>query len=473
LQRVQRLKEQANRNPASKPFLYDYIQALEEAHLDAELLALLPRVDLASAPPAALVRLARAANNQKRFSIAADIFRAALHRAPDRSDAIAGLSYALIDDGKAGDAVALLESHRKSMWRQVALLEAYAEALLAQREHTQALAVYERILVLDPGNRDAQRNRVFTVARLGAPHRALELAQAAPGLLTDGELLSLRSERTAIAARWGAAADPDAPDRFVATDAALAQNEQLLKEATGSANPESAKRRLQFDRIVLLRNRVRMREAADLFESLIHGAVAVPPYAKVAAADAYLNLREPEKARDLFLQAQSGGESDFGAQVGLYYAYSDAEQYEPAIAQIDKVVASTPQRINAYSPLTIADNPDYASALATAGAARGIAAIEWTIKEADPIAGGTIYHLAERMDAGAIAAQDWCFVKKGETARELWERALAPMGFRLLADVLRQAKATGALPARPQDEQFATRAPMIHAAAPASPAPAR
>jgi methionyl-tRNA formyltransferase len=92
---------------------------------------------------------------------------------------------------------------------------------------------------------------------------------------------------------------------------------------------------------------------------------------------------------------------------------------------------------------------------------RGMAAIEWTINEGDPIAGGTIYHLADRMDAGAIAAQDWCFVKKGETARELWERALAPMGLRLLGEVVAQAAKTGTLPARAQDEQFATRAPMI------------
>jgi len=35
------------------------------------------------------------------------------------------------------------------------------------------------------------------------------------------------------------------------------------------------------------------------------------------------------------------------------------------------VVAATPKRIAAYSPLTIADNPDYASATATAAAARG------------------------------------------------------------------------------------------------------
>ena len=92
---------------------------------------------------------------------------------------------------------------------------------------------------------------------------------------------------------------------------------------------------------------------------------------------------------------------------------------------------------------------------------RGIAAIEWTIREGDPIAGGTVYHLAERMDAGSIAAQEWCFVKKGETARELWERALAPLGQKLLGEVIDYAKAHDALPAKPQDEQFATKAPDL------------
>jgi len=92
---------------------------------------------------------------------------------------------------------------------------------------------------------------------------------------------------------------------------------------------------------------------------------------------------------------------------------------------------------------------------------RGIAAIEWTIKEGDPIAGGTVYHLADRMDAGAIAAQEWIFVRKGETARELWERALAPLGQKLLADVILHAKIHNSLPATPQDEEFATKAPNL------------
>lgn len=92
---------------------------------------------------------------------------------------------------------------------------------------------------------------------------------------------------------------------------------------------------------------------------------------------------------------------------------------------------------------------------------RGIAAVEWTVLLGDPIAGGSVYHLADGWDRGAIAAQDWCFVAKGETARELWERALAPMGLALLAKVVRHARDHGSVPAFAQDERYATRAPLI------------
>ena len=36
---------------------------------------------------------------------------------------------------------------------------------------------------------------------------------------------------------------------------------------------------------------------------------------------------------------------------------------------------------------------------------RGIAAVEWTIMEGDPIAGGSVYHLADGWDAGGGAVQ--------------------------------------------------------------------
>ena len=143
-------------------------------------------------------------------------------------------------------------------------------------------------------------------------------------------------------------------------------------------------------------------------------------------------------------------------------------QADPKVIEASEIPPDTDLIITAHSHARVSEEALAASRLGGIGyhpsllpRHRGIAAVEWTIKEGDPIAGGTIYHLADRMDAGAIAAQEWCFVKKGETARELWERALAPLGLKLLAQVIDHAKTFGSLPSKPQDEQFATLAPKL------------
>lgn len=92
---------------------------------------------------------------------------------------------------------------------------------------------------------------------------------------------------------------------------------------------------------------------------------------------------------------------------------------------------------------------------------RGIAAVEWTIKSGDAIAGGSVYHMAEDMDGGAIAAQDWCFVYPGEDAGALWRRALAPIGLRLLTEVVDTIDRHGRCDARPQDPHAVTYAPSL------------
>jgi methionyl-tRNA formyltransferase len=143
-------------------------------------------------------------------------------------------------------------------------------------------------------------------------------------------------------------------------------------------------------------------------------------------------------------------------------------QANPKLVVAPEIAGNTDLIVTAHSHARIAREALAAARLGGIGyhpsllpRHRGIAAIEWTIREGDPIAGGTVYHLADRMDAGAIAAQDWVFVKKDETARELWERALAPLGQRLLGEVIDYAKTHSSLPAKPQDEQFATQAPSL------------
>lgn len=92
---------------------------------------------------------------------------------------------------------------------------------------------------------------------------------------------------------------------------------------------------------------------------------------------------------------------------------------------------------------------------------RGVAAVEWTIKEKDPIAGGSVYHLSGGMDAGALAAQDWCFVYPKDDAASLWRRSLGPMGLRLLMKVVADMEARGEIAAWEQDPEAVTLAPHL------------
>src|SRR3954447_16371054 len=143
-------------------------------------------------------------------------------------------------------------------------------------------------------------------------------------------------------------------------------------------------------------------------------------------------------------------------------------QADPQIVRASEIAGGTDLIVTAHSHARISRGALAATKLGGIGyhpsllpRHRGIAAVEWTIREGDPISGGTVYHLADLMDGGAIAAQEWCFVKKGETARELWERALAPLGLELLGEIIDYAKTHNSLPAKPQDEQFATLAPKL------------
>lgn len=81
---------------------------------------------------------------------------------------------------------------------------------------------------------------------------------------------------------------------------------------------------------------------------------------------------------------------------------------------------------------------------------KGMRSIEETLAAGDPVTGGTVYHLTDEMDGGPVVFQDWCFVHRGETAAELWRRALAPMGFELLVKAVDYLQGYGFLPAEEQ-----------------------
>lgn len=101
---------------------------------------------------------------------------------------------------------------------------------------------------------------------------------------------------------------------------------------------------------------------------------------------------------------------------------------------------------------------------------RGKDAVAWTIRMGDAIAGGSVYRFTGRIDGGPILRQEWCHVKPGWAAGDLWREELFPMGIELLhivvEDCLDQMDFNGrfVLNAAPQVEAYATWEPSLDTA---------
>ncbi|SDM57513.1 methionyl-tRNA formyltransferase [Oryzisolibacter propanilivorax] len=93
---------------------------------------------------------------------------------------------------------------------------------------------------------------------------------------------------------------------------------------------------------------------------------------------------------------------------------------------------------------------------------RGRDAVCWAVHMGDQVSGGTAYWMDDGADTGPVAAQDWCWIRPGDTPELLWRRDLAPMGLRLFGQVLAALDA-GQMPSSPQDPQLATWEPAFRA----------
>ncbi|MCB1745082.1 MAG: poly-beta-1,6 N-acetyl-D-glucosamine export porin PgaA [Gammaproteobacteria bacterium] len=162
--------------------------------------------------------------------------------------------------------------------------------------------------------------------------------------------------------RWGELPQQTRSLRLQETDRAL----ELLHHALGRAWSDTDlsdpyQRRLAFDRLVALRDRLQMPAVVREFERVEQWfqlrersggrsgeratpadtsastapdarstAVDIPPYVLMAAADAYLYLRQPVRARDLYREVLHREPDNPNVRSSLFYAYVDMDAFAEA-----------------------------------------------------------------------------------------------------------------------------------------------
>jgi biofilm PGA synthesis protein PgaA len=157
------------------------------------------------------------------------------------------------------------------------------------------------------------------------------------------------------------------------TDAAIARLDRLL--AASPPPPAAARRRLRLDRLVALRDRVRMEEAVQEGRALRSDG-PLPPYADEAYADALLYLRQPEEAQAAYRRILAAnpkdvaGDTRIKARYGLFYSAVELEDFDTAYATIDALVRDEPIWRTYRDDRSRYANPDRAYAEVTAASAR-------------------------------------------------------------------------------------------------------
>jgi len=284
----------------------------------------------------ALIEVARAYRDAARWSEALALFDEGAKRFPGHPAFPIGAAMSLADASRLDEAQqrarAGVNEHPHSVDWRLALAYVYSR----QGQAFDALSETDRAYALAPSRDDVALAHIGAMRQARMAEPALQLALRHPKAVDEALMRRLEGDVAAEMARMADLPSRGEAERFAVADRALARYDRLFAEWRAQAPRADADlRRARIDRLAALHARYRMRELVDEYTALAAEG-PVPAYALSDVASAYLYLREPERARELYAQSlqanAAAGDEDARAEdeVGLYYALMESEVFGEA-----------------------------------------------------------------------------------------------------------------------------------------------
>ncbi len=311
----------------------DLVTLLQQDGKHTEAIVAFEASSLAEPPDYALLAAARAYRDVQRYGDAERIARQGLERFPTQTTWPLLLSVVLSDAGRPREAIQLLRQVIARRAPPVERLLAEAYAWRRAGDPYKALSLHTAAAKLVPENREVRVEAAALMQAEGAPFGAAEIT---------GTHQPFAADEAAAMVRWGAQVRPPEPEhRFDGTDAALVRLDALLAALPPLPAEAALRRRLCLDRMVALRDRVRMGEVIAEGEALRADA-PLPQYAEEAFADALLYVRRPEEALAAYRRVLAQSPNSVEARYGQFYSAVELEDFTTAYATIDAMVVDEP-----------------------------------------------------------------------------------------------------------------------------------
>ena len=337
----------------------DLATLLQQDGKPAEAVAVFETANKPDPPDYALLAATRAYRDLRSYEIAERLARDGARRFPADTVWPLLLSLVLSDAGRTAEALEVLRTPAAARAPPVERLMAEGYAYRRAGNPAAALKAYGEAIRQSRGNQGVRNEAAGVLIDLGAPWGAATIA---------GTTRAIEVQQAEAMVRWGEQVrSPEPARRFEGTDAALARIDALLVSLP--ADDKDLRRRLRLTRLVALRDRQRMKEAAAEGDAL-RADGPLPAYVEQAYGDALLNVRRPEDARDAFARILAQSPKDTQARYGAFFAAVDLDDFTAAYATIDALVADEPVWRRYRNDPTPHDNPERAYAETTAAQAR-------------------------------------------------------------------------------------------------------
>lgn len=232
---------------------------------------------------------------------------------------------------------------RTRLWAAIHLACLYAgmspASYGANAEIYQQLRLTQNAYQLAPNQADNQRQYILALRDARLADAALKIAKQYPTAVSDDEMRGLQADEAAELTRLAAIPSRTREERFLLADRALARYEQLLGEWSEQGLGNTAiYQRARLDRLQALHARQSMQTLVDEYELLRSEGVVLPSYLINEVASAYLYLKQPEKAAQLYQTALTTERLDAqevnNDRLGLYYALQESGDHEAASRQL-------------------------------------------------------------------------------------------------------------------------------------------
>ena len=287
--------------------------------------------------------LAQALLNNNMITEADDMYNVLLKDYPKDKKVKLGKIRTLILNKKFPEAEAMINKLFGDDPLDIEAFFAKGELLEAQRDYLGAYKVYDKVLEIYPTSQIARNLKYRVLGSIGANSLAMEKLLKSKEEIDPEVIAMIKGNEPMQKIKW-----QEPQDALSLLEDNL--NAESIAEDSGALYLPHNILRNCYDRILALRQKYDMEgvlkeyKKAKELENKFYIQQS-PPWIRIALADAYLYLRKPEKALQLYEGALEEGWEPTNTKLSIYYTLVELGRYNEATKILNEIDSELPAQI--------------------------------------------------------------------------------------------------------------------------------